>query len=75
MWLMGQRIQGGKWHGRWDGLSKDRLNEGRDLPVHHDFREVFSQVLASSLGLPKASVAEIFPGFRMDHSLVGLFKV
>jgi uncharacterized protein (DUF1501 family) len=74
MWLMGQRIQGGKWHGRWDGLSKDRLNEGRDLPVHHDFREVFSQVLASSLGLPKASVAEIFPGFRMDHSLVGLFK-
>ena len=75
MWLMGQRVQGGKWHGRWDGLSKDRLNEGRDLPVHHDFREVFSQVLASSLGLPKASVGEIFPGFRMDHSLDGLFKV
>ena len=75
MWLMGQRVQGGKWHGRWDGLAKDRLNEGRDLPVHHDFREVFSQVLASSLGLPKASVAEIFPGFHMDHSLDGLFKV
>lgn len=75
MWLMGQRVQGGKWHGRWDGLSKDRLNEGRDLPVHHDFREVFSQVLASSLGLPKASVAEIFPGFHMAHSLDGLFKV
>lgn len=75
MWLMGQRVQGGKWHGRWDGLAKDRLNEGRDLPVHHDFREVFSQVLASSLGLPKASVAEIFPSFRMDHSLDGLFKV
>lgn len=75
MWLMGQRVQGGKWHGRWDGLSKDRLNEGRDLPVHHDFREVFSQVLANSFGLPKASAAEIFPGFRMDHSLDGLFKV
>lgn len=75
MWLIGQRVQGGKWHGRWDGLSKDRLNEGRDLPVHHDFREVFSQVLASSLGLPKASVAEIFPGFHMAHSFDGLFKV
>ena len=75
MWLMGQRVKGGKWHGRWDGLSKDRLNEGRDLPVHHDFREVFSQVLASSLGLSKASVAEIFPGFHMAHSLDGLFKV
>jgi uncharacterized protein (DUF1501 family) len=75
MWLMGQRVQGGKWHGRWDGLSKDRLNEGRDLPVHHDFREVFSKVLASSLGLPKTSVAEIFPGFPMAHSLDELFKV
>lgn len=75
MWLMGQRVQGGKWHGRWDGLSKDRLNEGRDLPVHHDFREVFSQVLVSSLGLPKTSVAEIFPGFHMVHSLDGLFNV
>lgn len=75
MWLIGQRVQGGKWHGRWDGLSKDRLNEGRDLPVHHDFREVFSQVLSSSLGLPKASVAEIFPGFHMAHSFDGLFKV
>ena len=75
MLLLGQRIQGGKWHGRWDGLGKDRLNEGRDLPVHHDFREIFAQVLTSSLGLPEDSVGEIFPSFRMDHSLRGLFRV
>ncbi len=74
MWLMGNAVQGGQWHGRWDGLSKDKLNEGRDLPVHHDFRGVFSQALMRCLGMPERNVADLFPGFRSDTSLQGLFK-
>jgi uncharacterized protein (DUF1501 family) len=74
MWLLGNRVQGGKWHGRWDGLAQNQLNEGRDLPVHHDFRGVFAQALAASLGLTKASVADVFPGFQWDDSLDGIFK-
>lgn len=75
MWLLGNRVQGGKWHGRWDGLAQNQMNEGRDLPVHHDFRGVFAQALVASLGLTKASVADVFPGFRWDDSLDGIFKV
>jgi uncharacterized protein (DUF1501 family) len=74
MWLLGNRVQGGKWHGRWDGLAQNQLNEGRDLPVHHDFRGVFAQALAASFGLTKASLADVFPGFRWDDSLDGIFK-
>ena len=73
-WLMGDAVQGGRWHGRWDGLSHDKLNEGRDLPVHHDFRSVFAQALSRSLGVPQEKIAEVFPGYRWDSSLDGVFK-
>jgi uncharacterized protein (DUF1501 family) len=75
MWLMGNAVQGGQWHGRWDGLSKDKLNEGRDLPVHHDFRGVMTQALNRCLGVQDTQLTDLFPGYRRDSNLKGLFKV
>jgi uncharacterized protein (DUF1501 family) len=75
MWLMGNAVQGGQWHGRWDGLSKDKLNEGRDLPVHHDFRGVMTQALNRCLGVQDTQLTVLFPGYRRDSNLKGLFKV
>lgn len=74
MWLMGNGVQGGRWYGRWDGLASGKLNEGRDLPVHHDFRAVFAQSLTSALALPQSKIAEVFPGYRWDAALDGLFR-
>jgi len=74
MWLLGNRVQGGKWHGRWDGLAQNQLNEGRDLPVHHDFRAVLAQALVASLGLPRTQLSDVFPGYRWDDMLDGIFK-
>lgn len=74
MWLMGNAVQGGQWHGRWDGLSKDKLNEGRDLPVHHDFRGVMTQALNRCLGVQDTQLTDLFPGYRRDSNLKGLFK-
>lgn len=74
MWLMGNAVLGGRHHGRWDGLAKDKLNEGRDLPVHHDFRSVFAQALVRCLGFRQDKMAEVFPGYRWDSALDGLFK-
>jgi uncharacterized protein (DUF1501 family) len=74
MWLMGNAVHGGQWHGRWDGLATDKLNEGRDLPVHHDFRAVFAQVLSKNLGLTKGKLDDIFPGYKWDSALDSLFK-
>ena len=72
LWLMGAKVKGGRWHGRWDGLAQDKLHEGRDLPVHHDFRGVFAQVLRHTQGLNTAELDQLFPGFAWDSGLDSL---
>lgn len=62
MWLMGQRVAGGRWHGRWEGMAPDQLNEGRDVPVFHDYRAVLGLVLQRAQGLGDADLLRIFPG-------------
>lgn len=62
MLLMGQRVHGGRWHGRWEGLATGQLNEGRDLPVFHDFRAVLSLVLRTTQGASDTQLAALFPG-------------
>jgi uncharacterized protein (DUF1501 family) len=74
LWLMGNAVQGGRWHGQWQGLAPDRLHEGRDLPVHHDFRAVIAQVLQRTQGLDRQALGQLFPGFSWDASLNGLMR-
>jgi uncharacterized protein (DUF1501 family) len=74
LWLMGNRVQGGRWHGQWDGLAQANLHEGRDLPVHHDFRAVLAQVLRSTEGLSSQQLDLVFPGFQWDARLDGLMR-
>jgi uncharacterized protein (DUF1501 family) len=72
--LLGNRVNGGLWHGQWSGLSKGNLNEGRDLPVHHDFRSVFAEALRTGFGLGERHLQDLFPGARFDAGLRSLFK-
>ena len=74
MWLLGNRVQGGRWHGSWTGLAQGDLHEGRDLPVHHDFRAVLAQVLRTSQGLNYSRIDRLFPGFSWDAGLDGLMR-
>ncbi len=74
MWIMGNRVNGGRVHGAWSGLAQANLHEGRDLPVHHDFRAVFAQVLRSAQGLGSNEIDAVFPGFSWDASLDGLMR-
>lgn len=71
MWLMGNRVAGGRWHGQWTGLAQ--LNEGRDLPAHHDYRAVLAQVLRGTFAFGDAQLADVLPGARWDKRLDGLF--
>ena len=50
------------------------LHEGRDLPVHHDFRAVFAQVLRAAQGLGDNELDALFPGYTWDASLDGLMR-
>ena len=74
IWLIGNRVNGGRWHGDWTGLARGNLNEGRDLPAHHDYRAVLAQVLRANLGLDDAALAHVLPGARWDRRLDGLLK-
>lgn len=61
MLLIGNRIQGGRWHGQWEGLAPGALNERRDLPALHDFRAVLSLVLRGTQGATDSQLAALFP--------------
>ncbi|MEY2860911.1 MAG: hypothetical protein RL392_1369 [Pseudomonadota bacterium] len=74
LWVMGNQVNGGRWHGQWTGLAQANLHEGRDLPVHHDFRGVLAQVLRSSMGLTAAQIDPLFAGYAWDAGLNGLMR-
>jgi uncharacterized protein (DUF1501 family) len=64
MWALGGGVAGGKVYGRWPGIDASALNEGRDLAVTTDFRQVLAGVCAHNLGLADNQLARVFPGFE-----------
>lgn len=74
MWLIGNRIRGGQWHGQWTGLARGNLNEARDLPAHHDYRAVLAQVLRATFSLNDTALASLLPATNWDSRLDSLFR-
>ena len=66
LFVIGGDVKGKKVHGRWPGLAREQLYEGRDLALTTDFRSVFSEVAAKHLGAKRLEV--MFPGFASDAS-------
>ncbi|HWC96978.1 MAG TPA: DUF1501 domain-containing protein [Candidatus Sulfopaludibacter sp.] len=71
MMVMGGAVRGGKVYGKWPGLEKEQLYEGRDLAVTTDFRAVLSELVSGHLG--QKNLAQIFPGYRPAEPL-GLLR-
>ena len=67
MFLLGGSVKGGKVYGRWPGLAREQLYEGRDLALTTDFRSVFGEVVRSHMGAVEASA--LFPGFAAEERL------
>jgi len=64
MLLLGGAAEGGRVHGRWPGLGREQLSEGRDLAVATDLRNLFAAVAVRHLGVPAS--APLFPGFPLN---------
>jgi len=62
MFVIGGGVHGGKVRGRWPGLEREQLYEGRDLALTTDFRTVFAEILDKHLGAEQ--VDRIFPGYE-----------
>ena len=60
MFVLGSNVKGGKVYGRWPGLENEQLNEGRDLALTTDFRQVLGEVVSHSLRT--ANLDLVFPG-------------
>ncbi len=63
MIVLGGTIRGGHIVGRWPGLAKEQLFDGRDLDVTTDFRQLFAEVAVRHLGLP--ADFPLFPKFSV----------
>jgi len=66
MLVLGGSVRGGRILGKWPGLEREQLYEGRDLEITSDFRDVFSEVIEGHLGTH--DLARVFPGYTLDTS-------
>jgi uncharacterized protein (DUF1501 family) len=64
MLVIGNSVKGGKIYGDWKGLKADQLNEGRDLAVTTDFRDVFGEIAQNHLG--NKNLDKIFPNYAAN---------
>ena len=62
MFVMGGPVKGGRVYGRWPGLDRSQLYEGRDLALTTDFRRVVGEAVSEHLG--NKSLDAVFPGFE-----------
>lgn len=65
MFVLGGAVKGGKVYGKWPGLAREQLFEGRDLALTTDFRTVCSEVMTKHLGAK--DLTRIFPGFQLKN--------
>lgn len=64
MFVLGGQVKGGKVYGRWPGLENEQLNQGRDLALTTDYRQVLGEVVTKTIGAEKMET--VFPGARLQ---------
>jgi uncharacterized protein (DUF1501 family) len=64
MFVLGGNVKGGKVYGKWPGLADHQLNEGRDLAITTDYRQVLGEVVSKTIGATNLEVT--FPGARLN---------
>jgi uncharacterized protein (DUF1501 family) len=63
LFVLGGQVHGGKVYGQWPGLADEQLNEGRDLALTTDFRQVLGEVVAKSMAI--SNLDTVFPGAHL----------
>ena len=66
MFVLGGNVKGGKVHGRWPGLDNHQLNEGRDLTLTTDYRQVLGELVNKTIGA--ANLDLVFPGAQISNA-------
>lgn len=61
MFVLGGNINGGQVHADWPGLHTDLLDDGRDLAITTDYRDVLAEILNKRAA--NNAVDLVFPGY------------
>lgn len=72
MFILGNDINGGIVHGKVPELSRENLEDNRDLPVTTDFRAVFNEVATAHLKITDKN-GHLFPEWKEKG--VGVVKI
>jgi len=64
MFVLGGNVRGRKVYGQWPGLADHQLNEGRDLAITTDYRQVLGEVVSKTIGANNLEVT--FPGAKLN---------
>jgi uncharacterized protein (DUF1501 family) len=64
MFVLGGKVKGGKVYGKWPGLVDHQLNEGRDLAITTDYRNVLGELVSKTIGATTLEVS--FPGAHLS---------
>ena len=64
MFVLGGQVKGGKVYGKWPGIADHQLNEGRDLAITTDYRNVLGEVVSKTISATNLEVT--FPGARLN---------
>ena len=59
MMLLGGNVNGGQFHGSWNGMAPDDLYQNADIQTTNDFRRILSEVLIRRMGNNKLGM--VFP--------------
>jgi uncharacterized protein (DUF1501 family) len=73
MWVLGGNVRGQQIYGDWRGLATADLEEGRDVPVTTDFRDVLATVLRQHWRLNDNQLANVLPDYQPQSALPLLF--
>jgi uncharacterized protein (DUF1501 family) len=61
MLVLGGPVKGGNVYGKWPGLDREKLWQGRDLAITTDFRDVFAEIVTGHLRA--RDISRVFPGY------------
>jgi uncharacterized protein (DUF1501 family) len=61
MFVMGPAVRGGRVFGDWPGIAREQLEDGQDLRVTTDTRDILAELVQARLNNPNQSL--IFPNY------------
>jgi uncharacterized protein (DUF1501 family) len=67
LWVAGGGVAGGKVAGAQGPVDEAHLYQGRDFPVHNDYRAVLAHLFARIYGLDEARIDRVLPGARPQN--------